>query len=373
MEKNIVERHIIENLLGKKADNISKKELRKLTKAFLEGGKAAVLSQKGTPTQSAQALRKVHEIEEDAKRKLAIDTDPGYKDVIKSPRWRSIEKVLESVKEELLSYPNVIGIAAGYKYSSEISSEYKCITVFVNDKKSESSLNDSQEKKIPGRIEVDGFKPVLTDVIELKNLEEYVAPGGKVRKKGGQGFGTLGVYGVDRATKKNIALTAMHVFSGIEKFPDSSFPNAPQAELSCNLTNQLLTGELMQGTRDGIDAAKVSFNQEHTPNRFIDGIGEVKYWRPIDLDADWNIPVQMRGGATNAVAYGKIINPGIYLREHNLSSAILVKIKALKGDSGAALLDNHNYLLGLLWGGDNDYQVFSPISSVFHFLACNLY
>ena len=64
------------------------------------------------------------------------------------------------------------------------------------------------------------------------------------------------------------------------------------------------------------------------------------------------------------------------LPSENLEHAILVDIQTADGDSGSAIVDSENFVLGLLVG-EIDIEgivlrVFSPISLVLDILRCNI-
>jgi hypothetical protein len=72
---------------------------------------------------------------------------------------------------------------------------------------------------------------------------------------------------------------------------------------------------------------------------------------------------------------GRIDNPSFDLPQFNLVDAIMVKIDSVDGDSGAAIVDNQNHILGLLVGklkGPDNRRVFSPIGPVLKRLGCDI-
>ena len=68
----------------------------------------------------------------------------------------------------------------------------------------------------------------------------------------------------------------------------------------------------------------------------------------------------------------KFINADVY----DFKSTLLVKITTASGDSGAAILDNSNLVLGFLYGlapaDFGDLRVFCPASLVLEKLHCDI-
>jgi hypothetical protein len=80
-------------------------------------------------------------------------------------------------------------------------------------------------------------------------------------------------------------------------------------------------------------------------------------------------------GAQSRLVAGQIRNPSVDLPSENLADAILVNIPSVKGDSGAALVDSDNLVLGILVGrfnGPEGGAVFSPIGPVLDALGCDI-
>lgn len=76
----------------------------------------------------------------------------------------NIRKIKERYEEKLLSFPNVVGVGIGAKIINGISTQRKCIKIYVQKKVSRSKLQKNE--LIPGKI--DGIE---TDVEEIGRLE----------------------------------------------------------------------------------------------------------------------------------------------------------------------------------------------------------
>jgi hypothetical protein len=55
-----------------------------------------------------------------------------------------------------------------------------------------------------------------------------------------------------------------------------------------------------------------------------------------------------------------------------LGQCIVAAIPAANGDSGAALVDSSRHVLGLLVGGSDTMNAFSPIGDVLAALSCDI-
>src|SRR5687767_1779176 len=138
-------------------------------------------------------------------------------------------------------------------------------------------------------------------------------------------------------------------------------------------------GEIVFGTTTGIDAAKIKLDDPADADNVIPGIGTIAGWRPVTIPGDNNASVRMFGAMTNKVSRGVIIHPSVSLPSFGLDNAILADIPTLNGDSGAALIDANNHVLGFLVGeasgvDDNfaSLRVFTPAGDVLNVLDCDI-
>ena len=70
--------------------------------------------------------------------------------------------------------------------------------------------------------------------------------------------------------------------------------------------------------------------------------------------------------------HGVIEHPFVVLPEFGLDGAILVHISSRKGDSGAALVDQQNLVLGFLVGASGSLRVFCPAGMMLSRLGCDI-
>lgn len=208
--------------------------------------------------------------------------------------------------------------------------------------------------------------------LEVTDMQRYAAPGQCLASVRYKDTGTLGVCGIDRRTGKPVAITAMHVIPGIVEYPTSTSLARIELEAPCAATGGSLLGRLLRGTMTDIDACIISIDPPQVPSRSLKDIGPVEYWRAVDR-SDRDRVVRMYGAASNRVNVGRILRESVHAPDWGIARGILVQMSARPGDSGAALVDEDNFLLGLLIGGTSTRQLFCPIEAIFDRLDCNLY
>lgn len=69
----------------------------------------------------------------------------------------------------------------------------------------------------------------------------------------------------------------------------------------------------------------------------------------MTIPGDENLAVRMYGAASKLVS-GRVVHPSVELPELSLDAALIVDIPTAEGDSGAALVDPQNHVLGFLVG-----------------------
>ncbi len=75
-----------------------------------------------------------------------------------------IRKIKERYEQKLLLFPNVAGVGIGTKIINDISTERKCIKIYVQKKVSRNKLKKNE--LIPGKL-----NGIETDVEEIGKLE----------------------------------------------------------------------------------------------------------------------------------------------------------------------------------------------------------
>lgn len=290
------------------------------------------------------------------------------------PEWEWAQELLELRRERLLSIRGVVGCGLGFKFEAGEETGEPCITVYVARKLRPETLDKRGITRIPSFVRSEG-KRLSVDVVELGRLKRHALGGASFGPELNPSRGTLGCFAIDTATSELLGLTAMHV-SGFKEFNAAgSAPVFFTIPSRLENDNAPRAGLLRRGTMSGVDAAKVALlpGQKATPE--IEGIGKIRGWRPTTFPGDRHIVVRMFG-ARSKLQHGVLVNPAISLPDDQLDVAILVDIASVEGDSGAALVDPENFVLGFLVGAGgsrlNDLRVFTPASLVLNRLQCDV-
>jgi hypothetical protein len=208
------------------------------------------------------------------------------------------------------------------------------------------------------------------DVVALGKLKLQARAGDSIGATQPRSKGTLGIVATDQATGARCALTAMHV-TGLFEFPsDGVHPKQFTSPSLLDPGGGSALGTLVRGTRVGVDAAAVSLSVASSND--IPFLGPVAGWRPTTFPGDDGASVWMYG-ATSGLQPGVIEYPHVDMPDDTLGELILVRIHSAKGDSGALLVDNNRFALGLLVGEyENGLRAFSSIALVQALLNCSI-
>jgi hypothetical protein len=271
-------------------------------------------------------------------------------------------------REKLALIQTVVGVSVGFRRRAGQITKERCVIVLVRRKHALSTLANRSIVRIPKSLRYGTGGRVSTDVIELGRLRESFVPGSLIGQRSMNRVGTLGTFATD-PNEGLVALTAMHV-SGLRSFDASS----DSGDLSFFLEDKTPLGRLLLGTKTGVDAAKISVDDPASALDLTPRIGPIQGWRPMSLSGDRGSLVRMYG-AISGLVYGRIEEPLAFLDETELGGVILVDIPSADGDSGAALVDNQGFVLGLLVGETirgPRWRVFSPIGPVLRKLGCDI-
>lgn len=316
----------------------------------------------------------------DARRRLSKATiahDSPH--VMVAPNLRSIYEAMKDRGPEFARYSGVVGYGLGQVRKAGMPTGELCVTIFVKRKLSDADLAKKQMRRLPKSVKL-GNQRVRVDVVSLGTVRKHVVVGGSVGTASPFPVeaGTIGAYAIDNATGAPVAITAMHV-SGLRHFPNGQSPVVFCTPSRTRTGPHELFGEILLGTQEGVDAAKIALADTSVVDNFIPGIGEIAGWRPLTIPGDNGAPVRMYGAKTSEVVSGMIIHPTVALPSLNLDEAILVDIPSQKGDSGASLVDNSNHLLGFLVGQVTGFdpnfprlRVFTPVAAVLNVLGCDI-
>jgi hypothetical protein len=319
-----------------------------------------------------KAIRRIHKatLERDqARRNLAAATSAGCRAGFVHSSWRWENRVLAANERRLLAVKGVVGVGLGYRNKAGVPLAERCVVVFVEVKRPLTRLK-RRRTRLPRFLSDGAGRRLHVDVVALGQLERQVSPGdslGPADTSGVLRTGTIGAGGVDPDGGR-VVLTAMHV-TGFREFGPAS-GSVPL--FSPSGTGSLL-GHLERGTMTGVDAAKVRLAAGTPALGPLPGIGSVAGWRPVAFPADRGTTVRLCG-AVSGLQAGVIEHPMVALPQFGLDTAILARIPSQPGDSGAALVDGQNLVLGFLVGKspESELRIFTPAALVLHRLGCEI-
>lgn len=300
-----------------------------------------------------------------AQRVLASVSQPGDADAFLDAAFAGYRAVLDRHAARLKAVPGVIGVGIGLRQRRQTQLAEPCLIVFVRRKLTPGSLAKAGRRLLPRTLAGPSGRRLPVDVRQLGPLTRLFAPGELIAPCGSSRRGTLGTSALDRVSGDKVVLTAMHL-TGRKEFP----PGSPIP--FCVGPSGHLLGHVSRGTQLGVDAAVITLAKPGSVSPEIPGIGRIRGWRPMALPADIGAPIRMFGAASGFSA-GIITDPVVSLPQYGLDSAILGRLPCAPGDSGAAILDGGNHIVGLLVGMDRmGTTVMCAIGSVLYLLGCDI-
>lgn len=304
----------------------------------------------------------------EARRQLAREARPGGPHHVVAKEWAWAYELAEARKEKLLAIPGVVGCGLGFRVRRGKRTRTPCLTVFVERKLGEREIPPGI--RLPKTVS-HGGRRLPIDVVELGQLRRQLAAGDAIGPVPLADRGTLGAFALDSQRGDVVALTAMHV-ANLPEFPAQG---AADPEFQSPVPGTLF-GRVRSGTMTGIDAAKLELDSPPAQAvTVLPGIGRVSGWRPTAFPGDQNMAVRLFG-ASSGLQTGILANPAVSIPAESLDAAILVEIQTQDGDSGCALVDPENLVLGFLVGRGssdlNNLAVFTPASLVLSRLGCDI-
>lgn len=319
-----------------------------------------------------------------------------------------IRPVKENVEDELIARTGVVAVDIGEKVTGGEPTGQTAIVVYVQTKKSVSSLSKAQ--RIPA--EIDG---VPTDVVEMEielqtalvrvvdDVVLQLDPGSYRPLRGGtsmgpdrsfwleppeaptpgwyRSVGTLGAMVNDRATGARMAMTNFHVaavntgWSVGDVMVQPGHPDSTTAARFGRLSRAVLS--------DNVDGAVVAIDAGITSQCDVVDIGQITGSRAAAV----GMAVHKRGRTTN-LTHGTVgsvdvtvsIDYGDGLGTRTLRHQVRVDRPAGgprfsdRGDSGSVVVDDDERVVGLLFAGATDGSVTfaNPIAAALNELGVDL-
>lgn len=309
-----------------------------------------------------------------ARRGMARTTTPEGPAFYVDPKWRWAQRLVEARTPALLRYPGVVGVGLGTKVTGRKDTKLPCATIFVRRKQSPRVLKKERARVLPRTIR-QGKRRLPTDIVAIGTLARQTSAGQSCSVTTGvTRTGTIGAPAVDTAAGGPVFITAMHV-TGHSELPAGSGVVVPvNAPSLRDIPGAPVIGHVLEGSRTGIDAAKVLINPPHVVLPEVPMIGPIRGWRPLTFPGDKGAAVVLFGATSRAPQHGLIVNPSVFMDGFGLDVAITVSgLETRAGDSGAALLDREHLVLGFLVGvAAGGLRVFCPASLVLRRLGCDI-
>lgn len=308
-----------------------------------------------------------------ARRGLARTTRPSGPVYYVEPKWQWAERLLKERLPEFLRNPQVVGAGLGTKTVKGQDTNVPCLTIFVRRKQQRGALKELGIAALPRFVKCGG-RTLPTDIVAVGTLKRQTSAGQSCStSQGVTRTGTIGAPAVDEATGAAVFITAMHVtgHSEISGGTPTVPVNAPSVR---DVAGAPVIGRVLQGSRTGIDAAKVSIQTPHSVLREVPAFGTIRGWRPLTFPGDKGTSVSLFGATSGRLLRGVIVNPGAFMGGFGLETAITVSgLQTAAGDSGAALVDAQGFVLGFLVGAAADgLRVFCSASLVLERLGCDI-
>ncbi len=299
-----------------------------------------------------------------ARHALARATSPDAPSFVADRRFSWAKSLLEANEQRISALPGVVGYGLGLRDGAPV------VTVYV-------------EQMPKGRTKIALSRPLRSTKRSLdleivrfgKGLKRQLRASASLGESDLNSKGTLGTF-ARTASGHTVAITAMHVVSNTGSELD--FDDEPLAVVSPSPRDGNLArviGGAVKGTMRGIDAVRIDLGPDVSPDWTIPKIGPILGWRPTTFPGDHGIPVKAFGAQSGRML-GHIRNPKITLPKYDLVHAIVVEMDTAPGDSGCALVDNQNLVLGFLVGHGRgmpeNLRLFCAAGPVLRFLKCDI-
>jgi hypothetical protein len=284
---------------------------------------------------------------------------------------RKRHELLRARRRVLAQKPGVVGFSLAERLRAGVPTGELVATVYVTQKRAPKELQPSG--MVPEEIRRKAVH-LRTDVVEVGAFEQLNFPGASIGPDRTVGtFGSLGCF-VLRPTGVVAALSAMHVAGRMAI--DANSPPVPFFSPDpIHSVQPVPLGAMSLGVTSPVDAGRIDLPVDAELNNTLPGGNSIRGWRPVLLPGDRHTPV-MLFGATSGFVTGQIEQPDVQLVVQSApTDALFAAIPTNPGDSGAVLLDEDGYALGLLAGrltGGPRWSVFSKLGPVLNLLDCDL-
>jgi hypothetical protein len=328
--------------------------------------------------------------------------------------FNQIRRILSAHREQLLKRPNVVATGIGYKETGGQKSSTLCIVCSVKKKLKATQL--SSQDLVPTAVE-----GMPTDVVETGTIRALQAPTGRFRPAPGGisvghvaiTAGTLGCW-VTKSGQK-VILSNNHVLANSNdaeigdpilqpgpfdggRFPQDHIANLIQfvplsfegESSECPFGNAIISifnlgcKIINSNTRYRLAKAKAADNLVDTaiaaPLNAADVKDEILNIGPIQGTAQGELGMSIKkSGRTTGFTAGEVLQVDVTAnvqygagRVARFTDQLLAGAMSQGGDSGSAVLDDNNRLIGLLFAGSDTTTIINRIEHVFSALGVTL-
>ncbi len=284
-------------------------------------------------------------------------------------RQIQVQKLLKKVEGQLLAIPGVKTLAVGLKITEGKMTEDIVLRVGVAEKRpmSELSLKEVIPSEIDG-IATDVF--VVTPTETTADTNRYRALVGGIQIGNGTGsVGTLGCFARRNVENDVVMLGNQHVMFAGKSVTATDIEIAQPGFSCCCCCRSGKVGDVVGGVIGGtIDAAIATIVGDVSTLQEVTEIGGI-----AGTDAAVVGDAVKKRGRTSGLTSGTVSMLNFATNNdqgQNFTDQIFINPDAgftdfqVGGDSGAALLDEDNNVVGLMWGKNGNAGVASPIADV---------
>jgi hypothetical protein len=298
-----------------------------------------------------------------------IETFDNY---IKEDESKRIENSLLPYKSKLMQIENVVCV------SSVLKNDKPLLQVHVN---GEFSLENLIPKKIFYSGKNNSQKEVLVNIIHDFEPTSHatIYPSSKLSNANPytNNTGSMGGRVFDETTNEEYFVSCYHVVKSPNHNWDNFQPIGNETIIDIS-DNNSSCGLIINAIRDDeVDIAIMKPINDYEINGTISGIGTPYFTRILnDYDKKQKTKVRMNG-MVSGFNVGSVIDINLPVKITYIDGSInqlnkMIFIQALSngtfsqpGDSGSFIIDEYNYLIGVLVGGFQNVSYVIPINTIF--------
>lgn len=293
-----------------------------------------------------------------------------------------IKRVVSSAEQNYGAYPEVCAVSLGAKYSSgERLSNVEAVQFFVTEKKDKSSLKKQLPRHVYKRTQVGELVRsvrILTDVIELRNLELCCFAGDEVASVGGSTGSVTLIFENKTSDNRKFIVTCSHVAGDLTVSPaPGELRGGESVPGGCLFTAHVLANTVAKGGHVEFD---IGIGEIKSATGFTDlGVGNemvrfAGFARPDDLARDNVVDClsQISAAGTAMVvselaSFRQVKTPlGSHVTIHNL---IACRGVAELGDSGGIVYLGDRAVGMIVARADDDWMFIHPLQEAISHLG----